>query len=307
MSSSTSDERVSVEQGFYVIEDDYGRRVREATLSEKRLWAEIERLTAERDEWRQRFWDADKARLEACDRWYDVEKARIAALPDWPMSSSSGTAPTVSDGGSAEAGLSNERERLTRERDALVSSLADLDICCKSHMADVERLIRELKEAQDALHDAAQNVAIENAEVLMLRAALEEVMRVTGKLTYGTTHYEGCADDHPMCRIWCIAQGAVSRTRPSDETTVRQSYVSLDYVGPGPLPNCDACGKPPGDHLGGTEMFCPETSGCVCGQPNNLGTVHRKDGPCYQADCEHDWEQQDFYLRCKKCDTTRDV
>jgi hypothetical protein len=71
---------------------------------------EIERLTAERDKWREmtapfqleqklreverlraenadllsQYQKAEAGRLEACNRWYDVEKRRIDALPDGP-------------------------------------------------------------------------------------------------------------------------------------------------------------------------------------------------------------------------------
>ena len=44
--------------------------------------------------------------------------------------------------------MSDTIERLTREQKALVAALSDLNICCEAHMADVERLTRELDEAR---------------------------------------------------------------------------------------------------------------------------------------------------------------
>ena len=78
------------------------------------------------------------------------------------------------------------------------------------------------REIERLTHDIERHLTITSelaTDIERLRAALERIMDFTGTLTRGTTHYEGCADDHPMCQIWCMAQGALSfNGRPADET-----------------------------------------------------------------------------------------
>ena len=76
---------------------------------------------------------------------------------------------------------------------------------------------RERDEALANLERAAEDIATgaDGQEADRLRDALESVMRYCEELTRGTTHYEGCADDHPYCKIWSIAQQAIAREAPA--------------------------------------------------------------------------------------------
>ena len=50
-----------------------------------------------------------------------------------------------------------------------------------------------------------------------LRAALSEIMGLCGPQINQSTHWEGCADVHPFCRIFCVAQGAISHNGIAQE------------------------------------------------------------------------------------------
>jgi hypothetical protein len=77
-----------------------------------------------------------------------------------------------------------------------------------SQIERMDKMIERLTRERDEWKAAAQEACDENNR---LRDALESVMRYCEELTRGTTHYEGCADGHPYCKIWSIAQQAIAR------------------------------------------------------------------------------------------------
>lgn len=114
---------------------------------------------------------------------------------------------------------------------------------------------------------------------------------------------ERCRQCHAAKRI--AAALAEKYAEPLDlspldgEATYHEAWCAACqriWDGDKPTPACDCGGKaaPPtaclcaDDGPGHWDARCPlfEASGaCVCGEPGRAGSVHRKDGPCYQRAC----------------------
>ena len=109
----------------------------------------------------------------------------------------------------------------------------------------------------------------------IVEKVIKDVEALAGERTdtYWAAHAQACEEiRHRLEEAW----SALPDVEPSEQ---RRTYTALDYVGIGPLPNCDACGRPYAEHdqIG---YYCPPEKASACLHKSGCSEPLYKAGLC---------------------------
>jgi len=109
----------------------------------------------------------------------------------------------------------------------------------------------------------------------IVEKVIKDVEALAGERTdtYWAAHAQACEEiRHRLEEAW----SALPAVEPSEQ---RRTYTAMDYVGIGPLPNCDACGRPYAEHdqIG---YYCPPEKASACLHKSGCSEPLYKAGLC---------------------------